>query len=115
MGNLLTLVNVGWLFTVVVAFMLGKSAVGKLMGSAEAVGNFNYMKLAKYRMAVGAAEAIGVVMLIIPGLTLLGAVTIACLMTAAVALHLSLMGGAKVTAPIVVGVLAILAHLLRSL
>jgi len=36
-------------------------------------------------------------------------------MSAAVALHLSLMGGAKVTAPVMVGALAILAHILRTI
>lgn len=115
MENLLTLEMLGWLLTIATFVMLGKGAIGKVMGTAEMVGNFNYMKLAEYRVAVGVAELLGLVLLATPGLSLYGAVLIACLMTAAVALHLSLMGGAKVSAPVVVGALAILSHLLRVL
>lgn len=115
MENLLTLEMVGWLLTIVVTVMLGKGAIGKVAGSAEMVGNFNYMKLSEYRIAVGSVELLGLVLLLIPGLSLYGAVLIACVMSAAVALHLSLMGGAKVSAPVMVGALAILAHILRTI
>lgn len=114
MENLLTLEMLGWLLTIVVTVMLGKGAIGKVAGSAEMVGNFNYMKLAQYRVAVGAVELFALLLLITPGLTLYGAVLIACIMSAAVALHLSLMGGAKVSAPVMVGALAILAHIDRK-
>jgi hypothetical protein len=115
MENLLTLEMLGWLLTVVVTVMLGKGAIGKVMGTPEMVGNFNYMKLSEYRVAVGVTEIIALLLLITPGVTLYGAVLIACTMSAAVALHLSLMGGAKVSAPLIVGVLALLAHILRTL
>lgn len=114
MENLLTLEMVGWLLTIVTVIMLGKGAVGKVMGTAEMVGNFNYMKLTDYRVSVGVVELLGLVLLVIPGLSLYGAVLIACTMSAAVALHLSLMGGAKVSAPVIVGVLALLSHILRT-
>jgi len=115
MENLLTLEMLGWLLTAVVTFMLGKGAIGKVIGTAEMVGNFNYMKLSQYRVAVGITELVALLLLITPGLTLYGAVLIACCMSGAVALHLSLMGGAKVSAPVIVGALAVLAHLLRTL
>lgn len=115
MENLLTLEMLGWLFTVITLVLLGKGAIGKVVGSAEMVGNFTYMKLSDYRVTVGVVELLGLALLVTPGLTLYGAVLIACTMSAAVALHLSLMGGVKVSAPIIVGVLALLSHVLRTL
>ncbi len=114
MENLLTLETLGWLLTIVTVVMLGKGAVAKVMGTAEMVGNFNYMKLSDYRVTVGIIELLGLLLLVVPSLSLYGAVLIACTMSAAVALHLSLMGGAKVSAPVIVGVLALLAHILRA-
>ena len=37
----------GWVLTAVVAVMLGKGAVEKIIGTQEMVGNFAFMKLEK--------------------------------------------------------------------
>ena len=115
MENLLTLTNLGWLLTAVVVVMMAKGVIGKLTGSAEMVGNFSFMKLQDYRVAVGVGELVALVLLLIPATSLYGAVLLACFMSGAAALHLSLMGGSKVSVPVLVGALAILAHLLRTL
>ena len=104
---------VGWVLTAVVAFFLGKSGFDKIRGTAEAVGNFAYMKLEKYRVAVGVAEMLGAALLVTPGLSAYGMIVIVSLMTAATALHLSLMGGQKAWLPVLVGIGAGLAHLLK--
>lgn len=113
--ELLTLANLGWVVTVVVAFMLGKGAVDKVRGTKEMVGNFEFMKLSKYRMMVGVGELLGVVLLLIPATSLYGAILIGSFMSAAVALHLSLMDGFKTNVPLLLGLGAFLGHLLRLL
>ena len=104
---------IAWVLTVATALFLGKSALGKITGSQEAVGNFAYMKLEKYRTIVGVSEILGVLLLLIPGTSLYGTIIIISLMSGAAALHLSLMNGAKTWFPILVGALAVLSHILR--
>lgn len=105
----------GWVLTALVTMFLMKSAVGKIVGTEEMVGNFAYMKLEKYRVLTGIAEFLGVVLLVVPDTSLYGAILISCVMSAAVALHLSLMGGAKTYVPLLVGVASVLGHLLRTI
>jgi hypothetical protein len=57
MKNYLTLKNLGWLICVVVAMMLGMGAISKLMGTAEMVGNFQYLKLDNYLTLIGGLES----------------------------------------------------------
>jgi uncharacterized membrane protein len=104
---------IGWVITAIVSFFLLKGGFDKIRGTQEMVGNFSYMKLDKYRIVVGIAELLGIVLLVTPGLSLYGMVIIVSLMSGAAALHLSLMGGDKTWLPVVIGVGAILSHLLK--
>lgn len=105
---------IGWVVSIVTALFLGKGAIDKIRGTQEMVGNFAYMKLEKYRVATGVGEIIAAVLLLIPGLSIVGAGLIACFMSGAIALHLSLMGGAKTYIPALVGVGAVLGYILTS-
>jgi uncharacterized membrane protein YphA (DoxX/SURF4 family) len=87
MKNYLTLKNLGWLICVVVAMMLGMGAISKLMGTAEMVGNFQYLKLDNYLTLIGGLELLGVVMLVIPRVSVYGATLISVIMGGAVAMH----------------------------
>ncbi len=112
---MITLSLIGWLLTGVVTIFLGKGAIEKLIGTQEMVGNFAYMKLENYRVPTGVGELLGVVLLAIPITSLYGMVLIVSFMSAAVALHLSLMNGAKTYMPIIVGILAVLSYILRTI
>ena len=104
---------IGWALSVATALVLGKGAIDKLVGTQEMVGNFAFMKLEKYRVVTGLGELLGVVLLLIPATSLFGAILIASFMSAATVMHLSLMGGAKIYIPIVIGVAGLLGHFLR--
>lgn len=103
----------GWALSVVTALFLGKGAIDKLVGTQEMVGNFAFMKLEKYRVVTGLGELLGVVLLLIPATSLFGAILIASFMSAAVVMHLSLMGGAKTYIPVIVGLGTLIGHFLR--
>ena len=105
---------IGWVLTLVVTVMLGKGAIEKLIGTKEMIGNFEFMKLEKYRVLTGVGELLGVVLLLFPMTSLYGMVLFTSFMSAAVVLHLSMMGGAKTQVPIILGVLAVLGHVLRT-
>ena len=104
---------IGWVLSVATALFLGKGAIEKLIGTQEMVGNFAYMKLEKYRVLTGVGELLGVVLLLVPGLSIFGSILIASFMSAAAVMHLSLMGGAKTYIPIMIGVAGLLGHFLR--
>jgi DoxX-like family len=106
---------IAWTITGLIAVFLGKGAVEKIIGTQEMVGNFAYMKLEKYRVITGVGELLGVILLLIPATSLYGMVLVTSFMSAAVVLHLSLMGGAKTYMPIVVGVLTLLSYVLRTI
>ena len=106
---------IAWTITAIVAVFLGKGAVEKIIGTQEMVGNFSYMKLEKYRVMTGVGELLGITLLLFPITSLYGMVLITSFMSAAVVLHLSLMGGVKPYMPILVGVLAVLSYVLRTL
>ncbi len=112
---MITLSLIGWLITGIVTIFLGKGAIEKLIGTQEMVGNFAYMKLENYRVPTGVGELLGVVLLAIPMTSLYGMVLIVSFMSAAVALHLSLMNGAKTYIPVIVGILAVLSYILRTI
>jgi hypothetical protein len=103
----------GWALSVVTALFLGKGAIDKLVGTQEMVGNFAFMKLEKYRVVTGVGELLGIVLLLIPATSLFGAILIASFMSAAVVMHLSLMGGAKTYIPVIVGLATLVGHFLR--
>ena len=104
---------IGWALSVATGLFLGKGAIEKIIGTKEMVGNFAYMKLEKYRLVTGLGELLGVVLLLIPMTSLFGAILIACFMSAASVMHLSLMGGAKTYLPILVGLFSLIGHFLR--
>jgi hypothetical protein len=104
---------IGWTLSVITALFLGKGAIDKLIGTQEMVGNFAFMKIEKYRVVTGLGELLGVVLLLIPTTSLFGAILIASFMSAAVVMHLSLMGGAKTYVPIIIGLLTLAGHFLR--
>jgi hypothetical protein len=112
---MITLSLIGWLITGIVTIFLGKGAVEKILGTQEMVGNFAYMKLEKYRVPTGLGELLGIVLLVIPMTSLWGMVLITSFMSAAVVLHLSLMNGVKTYIPIIVGILAVVSYILRTI
>ena len=112
---MITLSLIGWLLTGIVTIFLGKGAIEKLIGTQEMVGNFAYMKLENYRVPTGLGELLGVVLLAIPMTSLYGMIIIVSFMSAAVALHLSLMNGVKTYLPLIVGILAVLSYILRTI
>lgn len=105
----------GWVLSSVVAVMLGKGAIEKILGTSEMIGNFQFMKLENYRVTTGVGELMGVILLMIPMTSLFGMVIIVSFMSAAVVMHLSLMKGAKTHVPLLVGLLAVLAYVLRTI
>ena len=112
---MITLSLIGWLLTGIVTIFLGKGAIEKIIGTQEMVGNFAYMKLEKYRVPTGLGELLGVILLAIPMTSIYGMVLITSFMSAAVALHLSLMNGAKTYIPVIVGILSVIAYILRTI
>jgi len=114
MKNLFTWKNLGWVFTGVLTFMLGMSAFGKITSSEEMVKTFEFLKLMPYMKFIGLGELVGLGLLIYPRTSVYGAVLLSSFMSGAVALHMSLMAGASVMVPVVLGVLTWSAHCLRT-
>ena len=114
MKKYLTLKNLGWILAMIVTFLLGMQGVSKLIHTEEAINNFTFMHLSPYLTWVGFAEVLGIVLLLIPRTAFVGAILIGSLMSSAVVMHLSLMGGQGVIVPVVVGLLAWTSSLLRE-
>ena len=114
MKNLLTLKNLGWLFTAVVVIMLGKAGLSKIIATQEMVGNFEYLKMTPYLGLVGVLEVAAVIALAIPRTSLYGAILVSCIMSGALSVHLSCMGGQNVILPFLIGVCAWAGHCLRK-
>ncbi len=94
--------------------MLGISGISKILGTDEMVKNLTFMNLLPYIEFIGILELVAVALLVIPRTALYGAVLVGSLMSAAVSIHLSLMGGEGVTTPIVIGTMAWLSYFLRK-
>ena len=114
MKKYLTLENLGWLLTAMVSFMLIISGVSKVIGSEEMVKNFTMMNLLPYLALLGVVELAGVVLLIIPKMSKYGAVLLSSYLSGAVAIHLSMMEGAGVLVPIILGIMVWAAYYLRT-
>lgn len=114
MKKLLTLKNLGWLFTIMVLFMLGKSGISKVMATEEMVNNFTYINLSPYLGLVGVLELLAIILLTIPRTSIYGAILISCIMSSAVTVHLSYMSGQNVIVPLLIGVWAWAGHCLRK-
>lgn len=104
---------IGWVLSVATSVFLGKGAIDKIRGTQEMVGNFAFFKMENYRVLTGAGELLGCILLLIPQTSVFGALLIACFMSGAVTLHLSLMGGAKTNIPMMVGLASVLGTILR--
>lgn len=107
------LMILGWVISVITAIYLGKGAIEKIVGTEEMKGNFNFMKLEKYRRLTGFGELFASFLLISPIAYLYGAILIFGFMSAAVVIHLSLFGGDKTHIPLLVGLGALVGAFLR--
>jgi hypothetical protein len=114
MKKILTWEGLGWFLTGVLTFMLGFSGVSKVIGTDEMVKTFEFLKLTPYMKWIGIGEIIGLILLIYPRTSIYGAVLLSSFMSGAVALHMSLMNGASVMVPVMLGVLAWSSHCLRT-
>jgi len=114
MTNLFTWKNLGWFLTVVLSILLGISGISKIISTDEMVKTFEFLKLTSYMRIIGVGELVGLGLLIYPRTSIYGAVLLSSLMSGAVALHMSLMAGASVIVPIVLGSLAWAGHCLRT-
>jgi hypothetical protein len=114
MKKILTWEGLGWFLTGVLTFMLGFSGVSKVIGTDEMVKTFEFLKLTPYMKWIGIGEIIGLILLIYPRTSIYGAVLLSSFMSGAVALHISLMAGASVMVPVMLGVLAWSSHCLRT-
>ncbi len=114
MKKYLTLANLGWLFTAFVAIMLGMGGFSKIIGTEEMVNNFTFMNLTPYLTMVGVLEVLGVALFVYPRTSLYGSVLLGSIMTGAVVMHLSMMGGTGVMAPIMLGSFGFFGYILRD-
>jgi uncharacterized membrane protein YphA (DoxX/SURF4 family) len=114
MMKYLTQKNLGWLLTALTILMLLPSGISKLMATDEMVKNFTYTNMTHYLSLVGALEVAAVVMLCVKKTSMWGAILITSIMSGAVSIHLSYMGGSGVLIPILIGALAWGAYYLRS-
>lgn len=106
--------TIGWVLAGLTVLFLALPAFSKLVPTQEMIGNFEFMHISSYLQIVGIAEVVGLILLLIPRTSLLGAILIGSLMSAAVVMHLSLMGGQKVLFPILIGLFAWGSYLLRG-
>lgn len=114
LSSLLTTKNIGLGLNLFVFLILGLGGVNKIVGTTEMVNNFTFMNLLPYIEFIGIVEVISVILLLIPRTALYGAVLVGSIMSAAVALHLSLMGGDNITVPLMLGSFAWLGYFLRN-
>jgi hypothetical protein len=114
MKKLLTWKNLGWALTAVLTVMVGMSAFLKISSAEDMVQTFEFLKLTPYMKWIGVGELIGLGLLIYPRTSIYGAVLLSSFMSGAVALHMSLMGGANIIVPIMLGVIGWSAHCLRT-
>lgn len=114
MKKYFTLKNLGWLLTVLVAFMLGMSSVSKIVGTEDMIKNFTSMNLLPYLALLGFVELAGVVMFVIPKTSKYGTILLSSFLSGAVAIHLAMMGGAGMMAPLIIGLAVWAAYCLRS-
>jgi len=114
MMKYLTQKNLGWLLTAIVILMLGTSGISKLIATDEMIKNFTYTNMTHYLSLVGVLEIAAVVMLCVKRTSLWGAILITSVMSGAVVIHLSYMGGSGVILPMLIGALSWGAYYLRT-
>ena len=104
---------IGSVLSVLVTVFIAFGGIQKIIGTSEMVSNFEFMKLQKYRIMTGIGELLGGVLLSIPQTSLFGLLLITSFMSAAVVMHLSLMGGNKTWLPLLIGIVAVISFFLR--
>jgi uncharacterized membrane protein YphA (DoxX/SURF4 family) len=114
LSSLLTTKNIGLGLNLFVFLVLGLGGINKIVGTTEMVNNFTFMNLLPYIEFIGIVEIVSVILLLIPKTSLYGAVLVGSIMSAAVALHLSLMGGDNITGPLMLGSFAWVGYFLRN-
>jgi uncharacterized membrane protein YphA (DoxX/SURF4 family) len=114
MKKYITFKNLGWFLLSLVSAMLLMSGVSKIIGTQEMVNNFTYINLLSYLPYVGIGEVLGVGLLLYPRTSIYGAILLSCIMSAAIAVHLSYMGGSKVMTPINIIFVIWVGHCLRK-
>lgn len=114
MKKYLTLKNLGWFFTAVVSLMMLMGGTSKIIATEEMITNFTFMNLLPYMALIGVTEVIGVAFLLYPKTSIYGALVISTVMAGAASIHLSLMGGAGLLIPVLLGSLAWAGHCLRT-
>lgn len=114
LSSLLTTKNIGLGLNLFVFLVLGLGGINKIVGTTEMVNNFTFMNLLPYIEFIGIIEVVSVILLLIPRTSLYGAVLVGSIMSAAVALHLSLMGGDNITGPLMLGSFAWIGYFLRN-
>lgn len=114
LSSLLTTKNIGLGLNLFVFLVLGLGGINKIVGTTEMVDNFTFMNLLPYIEFIGIIEVVSVILLLIPRTSLYGAVLVGSIMSAAVALHLSLMGGDNITGPLMLGSFAWVGYFLRN-
>ena len=114
LSSLLTTKNIGLGLNLFVFLVLGLGGINKIVGTTEMVNNFTFMNLLPYIEFIGIIEIISVILLMVPRTSLYGAVLVGSIMSAAVALHLSLMGGDNITGPLMLGSFAWVGYFLRN-
>jgi len=112
--SLLKTKNIGLGLNLFVFLVLGLGGINKIVGTTEMVNNFTFMNLLPYIEFIGIVEIVSVILLLIPRTSLYGAVLVGSIMSAAVALHLSLMGGDNITGPLMLGSFAWVGYFLRN-
>ena len=114
LSSLITTKNIGLGLNLFVFLVLGLGGINKIVGTTEMVNNFTFMNLLPYIEFIGIIEVVSVILLLIPRTSLYGAVLVGSIMSAAVALHLSLMGGDNITGPLMLGSFAWVGYFLRN-
>jgi hypothetical protein len=104
---------IGWILSIPAIWTLSKSGTEKIIKSNESVQNFQFMKLQNYRLPIGILEVLGVALFIFPATSLYGLLIIVSVMSGAVAMHLSLMGGNKMWFPLMIGGLSVISFFIR--
>lgn len=102
----------GWLFTAMASFILLIVSSSKLLGT-ETIRVFYESQVSQYFKLIGFIEMIAAVLFIINKTSLLGVTIIGLIMSAAVAIKLSIYGEYDIL-PVIVWVTAWLGYILRT-
>jgi hypothetical protein len=113
MKKYLTLKNLGFALTFVASFLLVKQGIPKIIQTEEMINNFTYLKLLPFLTLVGVLEIAAAVLLLINKTSIYGAALVGSIMSAAVAVHLSVIGGGALV-PLIIGLSAWTGYFLRT-